>query len=107
LIRGGGAGVAVIVVDVGYVVKSFPFMRGGWLLNSVLLGVGSVLLGIWDDDCWIMGDWCTKALVITPLETGWAFAESDSGCIRLSGMPFLFRSLENLFGGQVGHMSLI
>ena len=29
LIRGGGAGVAVIVVDVGYVVNSFPFMRGG------------------------------------------------------------------------------
>ena len=50
LIRGGGAGVAVIVVDVGYVVKSFPFMRGGGE-KMASVGVGSVLLGIWDDDC--------------------------------------------------------
>ena len=54
LIRGGGAGVAVIVVDVGYmyVVNSFPFMRGaGIVVGMASVGVGSVLLGIWDDDC--------------------------------------------------------
>jgi hypothetical protein len=49
LIRGGGAGVAVIVVDVGYVVKSFPFKRGGGagiVVGMASVGVGSVLLGI-------------------------------------------------------------